>query len=729
MQNPPNEVGAYDRVGPRLLTPGSAKLPFVPPPSLHGARPWASRPLSQDSDHCPSQPQSLTMDDDTTQPYATKPRIPYACEACRAAKVKCTSGDTTGICRRCSVSKRECVFKTGPRKRRRRDKLRPIASRTTPPPSAPSKTFTIDVPLLGDNDTDLEPSEGFDALRDAHDAFLEDLVPDPDDLDGDNDALTGQGSSSVSGTAPFSASTPSVSSRSVHGVSSIQPRFNLESATSLLESFRNGMLPYFPVIRLPIDATVQSLSKDKPFVLLAILAAASGGRNMQGHSLYDEEFRKVLGLKFVSGGERSLELLAGLQIYCAWYPFHLRPKQKQATQYIRMAADIVHDLELDRAPDNFDRADFVAEEKSMDGIRAYISCYYLVASMASIWTRKNSLPFEQWTSTCCDILEMSGGGQADQCLAWLARLGNIIEQTASLTRKRGQVSHEPQHVLLMVKGMEAQLQEWRGRMSPDVSSKPVVYIATLFTEILLHGYTLLRFPDHNAQKQAQLSQDTLIEPSRLWGCAQSLRVWYDYVSSLPASEFASFSAMDWGHFVGLIILGLKLSFPLPNECPAWDHTAAREVVGLGLFLEKFTEDGSDDANLTPASSKSCSGTDVLSASKVVLGVVKRKYDKRLAALEKAALAYPPHPVPPDTDSGIRKCPMFDGSLDPFIQTWDDTFLDPSSIVYTSLMGSGLAGAPGQGSHSAQPVVFHDLWATMTMGWSQENSEDMEFDGH
>lgn len=196
---------------------------------------------------------------------------------------------------------------------------RPIASRKTPPPSAPSKTFTIDVPLLGGNDTDVEPSEGFDALRDAHDAFLEDLVPDPDDSVEDTDSrFSGQASSSVSGTDTFSVSTPSVSSRSVHGASSIQPKFNLESATSLLESFRNNMLPYFPVVKLPIDASVQSLAKDKPFVLLAILAAASGGRSMQGHSLYDEEFRKVLGLKFVSGGERSLELLAGLQIYCAW---------------------------------------------------------------------------------------------------------------------------------------------------------------------------------------------------------------------------------------------------------------------------------------------------------------------------------------------------------------------------------------------------------------------------
>lgn len=164
----------------------------------------------------------------------------------------------------------------------------------------------------------MEPSETFDALRDAHGAYLDGLVPD-DDLDGDADAQPSvQASSSTSGAGTFSASTPSASSRSVHGLSSIQPQFNLDSATSLLDSFRNGMLPYFPVMALPSDATVPSLAKDKPFVLLAILAAASGGRSMQGHSLYDEEFRKVLGLKFVSGGERSLELLIGLQIYCAW---------------------------------------------------------------------------------------------------------------------------------------------------------------------------------------------------------------------------------------------------------------------------------------------------------------------------------------------------------------------------------------------------------------------------
>lgn len=78
------------------------------------------------------------------------------------------------------------------------------------------------------------------------------------------------------------------------------------------------MQHHLPCIALAEDATVPQLAAKKPFLLLAILAAASGSRTLQGHSLYDAEFRKVLGLKFVAGGERTLELLQGLVIYCAW---------------------------------------------------------------------------------------------------------------------------------------------------------------------------------------------------------------------------------------------------------------------------------------------------------------------------------------------------------------------------------------------------------------------------
>lgn len=173
--------------------------------------------------------------------------------------------------------------------------------------------------MSADSSGDMDASESFYLLRDAHEGTLDMILPDEDEMPGgSNTAFSHAPPSTTSGRGTVSSSTPSTTSQSTHGFSSIQPQFNLDSATSLLESFREGMLPWYPALILPPDASVSSLARERPFVLLAILAATCSSRSLQGHNLYDEEFRKVLGLKFVSGGERSLELLVGLLIYIAW---------------------------------------------------------------------------------------------------------------------------------------------------------------------------------------------------------------------------------------------------------------------------------------------------------------------------------------------------------------------------------------------------------------------------
>lgn len=122
---------------------------------------------------------------------------------------------------------------------------------------------------------------------------------------------------------PFPSPPPSSASPTAHPQTRtvqslcLQPQFNLDSATSLLDAFRH-MLPYFPCIALGEEESVASLARDRPFILLAILATVSGSKTLQGHTLYDDEFRKVMALKIVAGGERSLELAQGLLIYCGW---------------------------------------------------------------------------------------------------------------------------------------------------------------------------------------------------------------------------------------------------------------------------------------------------------------------------------------------------------------------------------------------------------------------------
>lgn len=235
----------------------------------------------------------------------------------------------------------------------------------------------------------------------------------------------------------------------------------------------------------------------------------------------------------------------------------------------------------------------------------------------------------------------------------------------------------------------------------------------------MYGYPIL---DYNAsQKRDQPASDGhFIKPSRLLLCAHTLRTWFDYMVSLPASEFSHFTSVSWGHFVVAIILGLRLSFPMPETCPGWDHAAARGIVDLGSFLEKFsTARGRESEILTPASSKK--PTDVMSASKVVIGVVKRKYDKRLEALR----SRPPHHIPSDLDKSLNRCPMFDGSLDEYLPGWEDTYLSSAGYSNPPAMAPGTRNGTIR-SAGTQPAVFHDLWATMTMGWTQTGFGDVDF---
>lgn len=166
-------------------------------------------------------------------------------------------------------------------------------------------TFSIDysVPVKAGLD------DNFETLREIHDQAL-------------NAALIEENPIDDSQTASQSVSLPSPSSLSNQPllISDIwrQPLFNISSAESLLNSFKS-MVNYLPFVILPDDSSVLHLAATKPFTLLSILTVASGSKMMQKHALYDDEFRKALGLKYVSGGERSLELLQGLLIYCAWY--------------------------------------------------------------------------------------------------------------------------------------------------------------------------------------------------------------------------------------------------------------------------------------------------------------------------------------------------------------------------------------------------------------------------
>lgn len=182
-------------------------------------------------------------------------------------------------------------------------------------------------------------AQGLDALRYSHEERINNLLPpgyyaSDDEEEEEDDFSTSSlplGASALqtppASLAMSSSSTSQAATAPSPATMGVRPRFNVDSAAALLARFRTEMVRHFPAVVLgggeegndvSTDVSVADMAARRPFVLLAVLAAASGNRTLQGYSLYDEEFRKILGLKFVAGGERSLELLQGLLIYCAW---------------------------------------------------------------------------------------------------------------------------------------------------------------------------------------------------------------------------------------------------------------------------------------------------------------------------------------------------------------------------------------------------------------------------
>lgn len=170
----------------------------------------------------------------------------------------------------------------------------------------------------------------------------------------------------------------------------------------------------------------------------------------------------------------------------------MRPKSRQALQYYQMAVDIVHDLELDQAPDEIDMVNGRLDDTRLAEIRAYLASYVLCSSFSASWRKPQKVAYQQWTTRCCDML-LTGRDRRDkvfkqdETLIWLVRLGHVAEQTAKMNDPKHPARHDQQHSLLVVKGLEAQLREWQGLIPDDIFCQSKHSLSLLIFPLFIYG--------------------------------------------------------------------------------------------------------------------------------------------------------------------------------------------------------------------------------------------------
>ena len=252
-------------------------------------------------------------------------------------------------------------------------------------------------------------------------------------------------------------------------------------------------------------------------------------------------------------------------------------------------------------------------------------------------------------------------------------------------------------------GLETQLRDWQAQIPARISRLQPVLLGQVFTHIFICCAPLVKVP-----APAVFTNILAPEVGRVASAVPLIRRYYEIVSGL---DLRVFSAMDWSRLIICAILGMRLSFPIAGfHC--WDYVRVRTELGFAEFLDAASSGGEKVADANTAR-----GADIGKAGSVIFNVVKKKYNSRLEMERRL-------------ESGARAtCPVLDGSLDEYLNSWDEVpvgdfgMVDPSSVSLSTSEGAFGSGSQGdelgvghQDEQGSGVPMYHDLWATMTMAW-------------
>jgi len=105
-------------------------------------------------------------------------------------------------------------------------------------------------------------------------------------------------------------------------------------AEQLLSSFRD-MMSYFPFVIIRQGESVESMSRDRPFLFLAAVTAASSQEKSLQQAL-NKEVLHVISQRIIFDGDKSIDLLQGLLVYLAWFAISFYPTEIQGYHFMRV---------------------------------------------------------------------------------------------------------------------------------------------------------------------------------------------------------------------------------------------------------------------------------------------------------------------------------------------------------------------------------------------------------
>ncbi|KGO38225.1 Transcription factor, fungi [Penicillium expansum] len=352
------------------------------------------------------------------------------------------------------------------------------------------------------------------------------------------------------------------------------------------------MTSYFPFFMVPSEATVLTMCKERPFVLVAALAAATSSDKKLQKSLGDK-FRTCALHTIVVNNERSLDLLNGMLVYLAWYQFYYIPKQEQFNQLLHIAIGMVGDMGLNLTPAEamsrkaglrlthyrkFSTPSANHDEFfSREARRGYLGCFYL--SSITCWITMKPTDLEHPT---------------DALLLPLVQLQNMAEVNHRSLSTVDNTTHDHMNGLDLeskVQSFQVEFKQWKHSL-PLVSQQPNgmdlacdVAVMHVYEMGLVNVFaTKMRQTKHSSKNSTSSSSTSRIHLEVLFLCLKSAGQLAQNFLSIPTSEYSSLSYIQWSGLIYAIIIIYRLTVGIP-QLRDWDVRVARRTIDFNSVLD------------------------------------------------------------------------------------------------------------------------------------------------
>ncbi|GKZ98716.1 hypothetical protein AnigIFM60653_000049 [Aspergillus niger] len=268
-----------------------------------------------------------------------------ACVACTTAKAKCTP-QAANLCQRCARLGKSCTYLDLPQtKRKQRQNAAPsrvellekkvdqlmsqlatLTQQQNGQPLVSPATSTNDSPPMNTNRELHSSSHEASTLENPTDTDIAALLDAAKDPSHGPDPPT----SSVLGDRP-----------------SLVDRGLLSPAETerMLTTFKADFVRKFPFVLIPHGETAARLRVREPFLFLCIVAATMGSAHPLRRTVAEEVMIHVTS-RIVARSERSLELLRGLLVHCAWYSYPAEKYHPRLLLLVQLCTSILYDLGL-----------------------------------------------------------------------------------------------------------------------------------------------------------------------------------------------------------------------------------------------------------------------------------------------------------------------------------------------------------------------------------------------